>query len=642
MMAGMEAHLVGLAGDWALWRDLAVRSAGFSVSGLDAFGAGDEGARLSEIAADPLFREAVIWQNRLAFETQVAKIAGLPTQRGSKRRQREAVVASYWQRYCSKNDTIGFFGPLAWGEIVDHGPALTVRSGQLVARREVHFETWAVAALARALGVAVPLTPRLHPERELRPRLGGLADPAARERGLEGLRRLEAARDVVAGAHGDELLAALEAFDGVFSEVTGQGALRPDDDLAAGGRTPLYLDCLRDLEVDIGPALVGELAQGLPPLLESARWYCGRVFQLGQDIIAQEMGTGAGAQDLAPIHQRLMSALMDLPRRLRPALEELQSRWADLLASPDRATLPGRVTAAFSDDEPAWPTAVYHSPDVQIAARSVEDIRRGRFLAVVGDFHPGGNALLQGVFATQHPNPERLRDNARSDLGSPRLVPIPRRAPGIPLNARVAPALISPEDLHVAITADDRPPEGYRCILLSDIVAVDGDCTDRQASFRAPLAHLLYLPIFLAAMRTFDPFPVSGTHGDRITIGRTVLRRETWAAPAGEIPSGPDDFAPWARARGMPRRLFCRPPGEEKPVYVDLESPLLTKALSRMLRRSAESQPQAQVNFTEMLPGPADCWLEHERARYTSELRLIVVDLSRRGAGRVPTRARAE
>ena len=43
----------------------------------------------------------------------------------------------------------------------------------------------------------------------------------------------------------------------------------------------------------------------------------------------------------------------------------------------------------------------------------------------------------------------------------------------------------------------------------------------------------------------------------------------------------------------------------------------------------------APVRFTEMLPGPDECWLEHEGERYTSELRLVAVDLSRRGAGQV-------
>jgi hypothetical protein len=60
----VDDHLVPLAGEWALRRDFAVRSAGFPVAGLDAFGAEDESGRLREVAADPAFREALTWQNR--------------------------------------------------------------------------------------------------------------------------------------------------------------------------------------------------------------------------------------------------------------------------------------------------------------------------------------------------------------------------------------------------------------------------------------------------------------------------------------------------------------------------------------------------------------------------------------------------
>lgn len=130
----MERHLVALAGDWALWRDFAVRSAGFPVDGLDVFGVEDESTRLAEVAVDSAFGEAVSWQNRSAYRTAVAKIAGRGAEPGSKRRQRDGVVAGYWQRYCAKNDTVGFFGPLAWGTIRDEGPAVALRSRGLVDR----------------------------------------------------------------------------------------------------------------------------------------------------------------------------------------------------------------------------------------------------------------------------------------------------------------------------------------------------------------------------------------------------------------------------------------------------------------------------------------------------------------------------
>jgi hypothetical protein len=434
----------------------------------------------------------------------------------------------------------------------------------------------------------------------------------------------------VAAARGDDLVAALDAFDDTFFQVTGDRPVRPDG--AAGGRTPLFLDCMRDLEIDVGPALVRELACSLPPFFDSARWYCGSSFALGQKIVSEVISSAPVSQPLGAKLDRVMSALLALPQLLRPHLEELQRRWAVLLADGDTPSLAKRGAAAFADAGPAWPASVYQSPDVQIAARSIDDIDRGRFLAVVGDFHPA-NALLQGMFSERHPNPDRLREDVHADLGSPLLYGIPRRAPGMPIDARIVPSFTWPDDFHVAMNDGDRAPDGYRTIPLDELL-VDGDeCADRAATFRAPLAHLFYMPMFLAAMRTFDPFPVQGDHGERITIGRTVLRRETWAAKAGSIPAVVGDFAPWARTRGLPRRLFCRPPGEAKPVYVDLDSTLLTNSLHRMLRRVAARDPAAPVLFTEMLPGPDQCWLEHEGARYTSELRLVAVDLSRRLSG---------
>lgn len=639
MAAGEQVHgdhatgdHVALAGDWALWRDFAVRSAGFPVSGLDDFGPADEGERLRKVAADPLFREAVAWQNRHALATQVDAIARAAPQSGSKRRRREAVIANYWQRYCAKNDMIGFFGPLAWGRIRDEGPAVATRSRGLIAQREVHFETWCMEALARQVDPAIRVPLRLYPEREMRIQIEGLHDPAARAGATRALDRLEAAREAVASARGDELVCALDAFDGTFSEVTGSAPVRPEG--GAGGRTPLYLDCTRDLAMDVGPALVNELACSLPPFFDSARWYCGRSFALGRRIVSEEIGSATGGRRFEAACDRVMMALADLPRLLRADLEELQRRWADLLADDDTSTLAKRGAAAFADAGPAWPACVYQSPDVQIAARSIDDIDRGQFLAVVGDFHPA-NALLQGMFSARHPDPDRFRADVHADLGSPLLYVIPRRAPGVGIDARIVPAFTWPDDVHVALAAGDCAPDGYRTVPLDELV-IDGDeCTDRAASFRAPVAHLFYIPMFLAAMRTFDPFPVRGDHGQRITIGRTVLRRETWAANAGSIPAEAVDFAAWARTRGLPRRIFCRPPGEAKPVYADLDSPLLTNSLHRMLRRVADRDPAAPVRFTEMLPGPDECWLEHEGARYTSELRLVAVDLSRREAGRV-------
>ncbi|WBB80949.1 amino acid adenylation domain-containing protein [Micromonospora sp. WMMD882] len=122
-------------------------------------------AALRAAAADPAFREAVTWQNRHALRSGVDALR--TSTGGSRHRQHEALVASYLQRYCAKNDTIGFFGPVGWARIADQPTPLAVRHGPTpLAVRTVYFESWAVTEVAGALAVRDPrLRPWLVPRR---------------------------------------------------------------------------------------------------------------------------------------------------------------------------------------------------------------------------------------------------------------------------------------------------------------------------------------------------------------------------------------------------------------------------------------------------------------------------------------------
>jgi amino acid adenylation domain-containing protein len=193
-------HQVRLTGDWALWRTVCLRGAGFPVDLLSALGdeelaraadaanAAGDGTEASAYAAEfpravrrlshalrsaatrPEFREAVTWQNPHALATGVDALCRRdPGQvaRNAKHRQHETLVASYLQRYCAKNDTIGFFGPVGWarfgpgeGVRVDH-----VRPPALVSARTTYLEGWAVtAAMAPHTAALRPwLAPRRMP-----------------------------------------------------------------------------------------------------------------------------------------------------------------------------------------------------------------------------------------------------------------------------------------------------------------------------------------------------------------------------------------------------------------------------------------------------------------------------------------------
>jgi Lantibiotic dehydratase, N terminus len=633
-----EPHLVLLAGQWALWRDLAVRTAGFPVSGLDIFGSPDEQAALRAVARDPLFQTAVTWQNRAALRNAVVKIANGAAAPGSARRRREEVVASYWQRYCAKNDTIGFFGPLAWGRVADDSPAVQASCGRLVSESTVCFEAWAIQALAEALdpGLGVPAGPGS--ERDLRTQLER-SPPGLRGRGLTALGRLERCRSAVAQAAAPGILdEALGDLDRVFEELTGQSPTRRPGQTNAA-RTLLYLDCMRELDLIVGPALRDELTVTLPPLLAGARWYSGRIYRAAGQIIG-EAAAASGARSLDRVLEAVEPALRRLPDAAAAANHDLQGRWSALLADPDLATIGARAAEAFADYVPAWPVSVYQSADVQIAAPSLAAVNAGNYLCVVGDFHPGANPLGQSMFATRHPDKDRFLGAIASDVGTLPFLHPPGGIGSPP--TRNMPVITRPGDVHVASGPRDRMPDGYQTLPAADLI-VDGEIvTSRDGSWQAPLAHLLWLPMLIAGMHAYDPFPVASAdgHGARITIGRTVWRRETWDIPAAQAPQRPEDAANWARDLSLPRRVFALSPGELKPIYIDFASPVLTRILCRQLRRAAADFPGQPVRFTEMLPGPDDCWLaDKDGRRYTSELRLVAVDLERRASGRPGTTA---
>ncbi|MGW5670827.1 thioesterase domain-containing protein [Micromonospora sp. NPDC003776] len=168
---------------WSVWRDAILRGTGFPADGLTLFhapraaaaadellatGAGedrfdkefDEAVRaaahqLSELAAQPLLREAVTWQNTGALVALDGLVkGGGDAARNVRRRDRERALLKYWQRYAGKNETVGFFGPSCWVTVDPDEPEVArISTGRgLTRRRWVWFESWALTAYADTLG----------------------------------------------------------------------------------------------------------------------------------------------------------------------------------------------------------------------------------------------------------------------------------------------------------------------------------------------------------------------------------------------------------------------------------------------------------------------------------------------------------
>ena len=619
----MSDDYAPLVGGWAFQRDFAVRSAGFPVSGLEVFGLGDETERIRSLARQPRFREAVTWQNPAALVNAVVNVAENAPTKPSRARGREEIVASYWQRYCAKNDTIGFFGPLGWGRIADDGPALRSRAGSLVRKRAVHLEAWPVQALAEAMDPQLKIAAGPFAEHDLRIAFEQHPDGRVRERGLAALDRLEAARDAVASSRPEHLLEALADLDAVFVELTGREPVR-NAGRAYGARTLCYLDCMRDLDVTIGPGLLDEIAPALQVLFEAGSWYCGRVNEIGRRVIERALPTG-GRGPFLPVLMQALRTIMQLPPELADEVAELQRRFAKILADPNPATIGERAAAIFSDRVPAWRHAAFHSIDLQIAAHDEADITAGEWLAVVGDIHLGNNPLMQGVFAHRHPNPPTLLRLQHNAVGSRFPVLVPPFGPGMGVDARGAPLL--PDDaIRIAAMPDTRAPGTQRTWLPHELLVDGTDLVDPTGSFRLPLLEVFWLPIYIASARTFDPQPEQD-HAPRLAIGHTVLAREAWNVPATDVPTRGHDIAAFARGLGIPRNVFVKSPLERKPMYLDTDSPVLARILCRHARHAAAESTQHRIRFTEMLPTPEQTWLSDANGnRYVSELRLVALD----------------
>jgi hypothetical protein len=267
--AGGVWHRVPLEGTgWSVWRDVCVRGAGFPADmvlalcdeplarSADLEGAGpagrlaygqvfaDAAGRLSRAIAathaDPVFREAVTWQN--PGLAQRLRDAGVGKSRRSKDRGRELVIASYLQRYCLKNDTIGFFGPVGWASMVPGAAGLVVMPGErLMARRTTYFEVWAIDKVAdavawqgRALGWLRPRRTRsvflagdvLH--RPRRPPVTLTDAELGILRACDGCRTISDVLDMAGGADARAVLARLAELGAVRLDLEGPADAWPE------------------------------------------------------------------------------------------------------------------------------------------------------------------------------------------------------------------------------------------------------------------------------------------------------------------------------------------------------------------------------------------------------------------------------
>lgn len=697
---------------------------------------------IADIAGSDRFREALLWQNRRAFHTAVAALRatspGAP--RSARQRQHEELVAGYLQRYCLKNDTIGFFGPVGWAKLVPYGEAIAVRCGPTLLRsRTVYFEQWAIDALTAALAKTKVLRPWLaprrlpffdlrgtmlywplkppvrvspaqaavlqactgertareiaadvcrshpyelrgeaevyklldqlialglivwtlevpfesHPEQALRRLLARIDEERLRKPALDALDELERLRaDVARSADSPEQMdRALGALETTFTRLTGADSTRKAGATYAA-RTLVYEDCQRDVEVELGPALLEQLGRPLALLLTSARWLTHHMAALSRsafDELYSDLALQAGSPEVNLVtfwQQAQLRLHNDQAYLADAAIRIFQERWAEVLAIPPgqrrlsytSAALGPRVAATFAAPGPGWQGARFHSPDVMIAAPSVEAIRQGEYQFVMGELHLAANTLRGTLFVAQHPAPAELFAAHEHDLPDPQVVPItPRNWPE--MTSRTRSEFVTARDFRLAFTYDACIPAHPQLLPIGALIVEKGDAgllvRTRDGRHQFDIIEFFSDILMMDIVNGFRIFGPS-SHTPRLTIDRLVVSRESWHFAPASLPFADDKSEPsrflaarhWARDHDLPRQVFGRTPMERKPFYVDFDSPMLVNMFMKKVRRvSEQNAPDSLVTVTEMCPTIDQIWLPDAAGQhYTSELRIVAVD----------------
>lgn len=747
------------ASRWRIWQWAVLRSAGFPIAQVDQLAAPalahaadnevtDSGfssafdseisrlpAVINELADDRRLREAITWQNPRFVGTCLDR-GRSAARRNSGSRQREMAIASYVQRYTTKNESIGFFGPVGWAAWApDAAGSSCVPGPGLIARRTVYFESWAIDSVARAFaerpelraGIAPRQIPanavtdgyvvrpygppvaldaehdavlrlcdgvrtvreiaaalrvsedaaartlaglcrldlirmdfegpiETHPERRLRERLSRVPDAAARQRALAELDRLVQARDDVGEAAGDPALLAgrLDTLNRQFEELTAVSASRLDGQ-AYAGRTLVYEDTVRDVGLCLGSDVLAALAEPLALVLESGRWLAGRIGELYLERLSEfyERKRTSSGSEWIPLSRLLALATRDLytaagqPPLAAAATAEMQRKWMAVL-NPSRdarrytvspEAIGDRVREEFATTSPRWASGLQHSPDIMIAARSVDAINSGEFQLVLGELHLAFNTVESRVFVEQYHDRQRILEMAETASGKARWVPVAPRAWGV-VTSRTSPpsALLSPEFTYWAVAGDDVSHVPGTVLALSEMeVGRGGDGLVVRSVTSGPLGPLLDVLgdyMSMVAINAFRLLPPA-SHSPRVTIGRLVVSRERWQIPIHECDwaSQFDErrrylaMREWIARLGIPRRVFCSVAVEMKPIYVDFTSIPLTANLAIAIRRMARDKPGGDLVISEMLPGVEDSWLvDADGHAYTAELRTVVTE----------------
>jgi hypothetical protein len=647
-------------------------------------------ARLHRFASTPDVQEAVHLSSPAMYDNMwVRYVERGPGKRNAHARRIERQVYTYLQRFCAKNETTSFFGPMGYGEVVA-GAGFEVVVAPSPGRRKAFLASWATREIARVIAADPAVRPTLPMRRNPFVSIDGdrarcealrIDDVVAPEE----LRILELASRprplaelaIELGRPPDEVVRCARALESRKLLMSGL-ALAADEGDALGVLT-------REVSaLPAGPARdrwLGELAQlrawldefaqpglaerrklltqleerfssitGVPARHSAGKVYADRLvlyeeaesrfsIRIGRELFERIAADIAAALELSAVHgERVQAGHRSLVERL---LTDTAGK-CDLLTYTTRFRPDGEIRtgpprldagAALSHTAELSGPATggrYALPDLCLCASSPGAIARGEAAIVFARVHH--HLLVRGWLDTWHPRPDEFDRAARDWLARE-----PDAASLVPLVIR-------------------RRNKGYYAFPGNEAIALGGDTTratavapsrfevrvgangpelvDREGKRRE-----LYL--MLDDLSNYPPFAAlahpqvlhavfrsEDGRSPRVQVGAATYQRARWEVRLPDLEGLPD------HELLLKIRRIVTAQGWPRFVFARTDSerkPILIDTASPfsfdVLRHMVRGDELVRID--EMLPGPDELWLRDERGRYTCELRTQAVRWSR-------------
>ena len=480
--------------------------------------------------------------------------------------------------------------------------------------------------------------------------LGKVEDETIKAKAFSYVNEFEKKRQQIIDAIGDadRLNKMFEEIEDFFVRLTGKAATRKGGETYAG-RTIVYEDCRRDMELTFGKQFFNDLTKPLTLLLTSARWFTYVAIEPFQKSIEQiydrlVQKTGTKTIKFVYLWQYFLSIKNPLESTILP---ELHKRWEKIISIPEGQReikiasddIKKQVDQIFDAPYPGWQYGRTHSPDIMIAAENVEAINRGDYRFVLGEIHVGYNTINNWVFVSEYPSKESIRDYIDKDLPVPQVIMIPPKFYE-DKTTRTNIACVPEKNYLLGTDIDFHRYGDIKVLPLAYLVAEkkNGEIFIRNLDGTFERDAISFFDIYLSSLicHLFNPFPIK-RYRPRIVIDNMVVARESWQFHADEIECVNEkrnadrylSIRRWADELGIPRFFFCKATGERKPFFVDLASPILIDIFAKVVRKTQRLKlSETEIVITEMLPRPDQTWLyDIDGNKYTSELRIVALDL---------------